>query len=54
VKNSSFWFLTLCALLCTASANGWDPLLRLATIANALVVLLEVAREVKTRHGKNA
>jgi len=44
VKNSSFWFLTLCALLAIASVNGWNPYLSIAAIANALVVLMDVTR----------
>lgn len=44
MKISNFWFLTLCALLVIASVNGWNTLLRIATAANALVVLADVAR----------
>lgn len=44
MKNSNFWFLTLCALLVIASVNGWNLPLRIAVVANALVVLLDVTR----------
>ena len=44
MKNSNFWFLTLCALLVIASVNGWSIPLRIAVVANALVILMDVAR----------
>lgn len=44
MKISNFWLLTLCALLVIASVNGWSTPLRIATAANALVVLIDVAR----------
>lgn len=43
VKNN-FWLLTLCALLLIASATGWNLQIRVAVAANAVVVLLDVAR----------
>lgn len=39
-----FWFISLCALLLIAGANGWNIPLKVAVVANAAVVLLEVAR----------
>ena len=48
MKNSNFWFITLCALLVIASVNGWNLPLRIAVVANALVVLLDVARSAWT------
>lgn len=47
MKNSNFWLLTLCALLVIASVNGWNLPLRIAATANALVVLMDVARSAK-------
>lgn len=47
MKNSNFWFLTLCALLVVASVNGWSLPLRIAAGANALVVLMDVARSAR-------
>lgn len=47
MKISNFWFLTLCALLVIASVNGWSTPLRIATAANALVVLVDVARDTQ-------
>ena len=47
MKNSSFWFITLCALLVIAGVNGWSIPLRIAAVANALVVLMDVARSAK-------
>ena len=46
MKKSNFWFLTLCALLIIAGVNGWSVPLRIAVAANALVVLIDVARRV--------
>ena len=48
MKNSNFWFLTLCALLVVASVNGWNLFTRIAVAANALVVLMDVARSAWT------
>ena len=47
MKKSSFWFLTLCALLVIAGVNGWNLPLRIAAVANALVVLMDVARSAR-------
>ena len=47
MKNSNFWFLTLCALLVIAGVNGWSIPLRIAAVANALVVLIDVVRSAK-------
>lgn len=43
MKKSNFWFLTLCALLVIADVNCWSLTLRIAAVANALVVLMDVA-----------
>ena len=48
MKNSNFWFLTLCALLVIASVNGWNLFNRIAVAANALVVLMDVVKQTKT------
>lgn len=53
MKNSIFWYLTLCALLIIASVNGWNVWYRIAVGANALVVLLDVARKTRA-HVKGA
>lgn len=45
MKNSNFWYFTLCALLVTASVDGWNTPLSIAATANALVVLLDVAKK---------
>ncbi len=47
MEKSSFWFLTLCALLVIAGVNGWSIPLRIAAVANALVVLMDVVRSAK-------
>lgn len=49
MKNSFFWYLTLCALLIIASVNGWNVWYRIAIGANALVVLLDVVRKTRAR-----
>ena len=48
MKNSNFWYLTLCALLVVASVNGWDIWYSIAVGANAIVVLLDVVKRIKT------
>lgn len=47
MKNSGFWFLTLCALLVIAGVYGWSIPLRIAAVANALVVLMDVVRSAR-------
>ena len=55
MKKTNFWTLTLCTLLLIAIATGWSLSLRVAVAANAVVVLIEVARDAvalyKTRRG---
>ena len=48
MKKSNFWFLTLCTLLVIAGVNGWNLPLSIAVAANALVVLLDVVKQIKT------
>lgn len=45
MKNSNFWYLSLCALLVMASVRGWDIPLSIAATANAMVVLMDVAKK---------
>ena len=47
MKNSDFWFLTLCTLLIIAGVIGWSIPLRIAVVANALAVLLDVVRSTR-------
>lgn len=47
MKNSDFWFLTLCTLLIIAGVNGWSIPLRIAVVSNALVVLMDVVKKIK-------
>ena len=42
MKKTSFWFLTLCALVACAIVNGWNNFIRIAIISNAIVVLMEI------------
>lgn len=51
--TKNFWTLTLCALLLIASATGWSVSLRVAVIANAAVVLIEVARDAVALYKAN-
>ena len=44
MKKSNFWFLTLCVFLMIAGVNGWSAWLRVAVIANAIVVLMDVVK----------
>lgn len=45
MKTSNFWYLTLCALLVIASINGWSTPLLIATVANALVILMNTLKK---------
>lgn len=47
MKNSDFWFLSLCVLLMIAGVNGWSIPIRIGVAANAVVVLMDVARSAK-------
>lgn len=42
-----FWFISMVALLTIAVAAGWPFWLKVAVIANSIVVLLDVAQEVR-------
>lgn len=41
----TFWLLLLCANLGIACATGWNIPLRVAVIANSLVILMGVAKD---------
>ena len=45
MKNNNFWFVSLVALLVIANSTGWSIYSRIAVAANAVVVLMEVAKE---------
>ena len=45
MKKKNFWMVSLCALLAIASTSGWDIWLRIAVASNAVVVLMDVAKE---------
>ena len=47
MKKSFFWYITLCALLMVAGVNGWNIYLGVAVVANALVVLIDLAKNVR-------
>ena len=47
MKKSNFWYLTLCAFLVIAGVNGWSTWLRIAVVANAIVVLMDVIKRVR-------
>ena len=52
VKNN-FWILTICALLLIGSAIGWSVPIRVAVAANAVVVLIETARDAVALYKTN-
>jgi len=52
VKNN-FWILTLCALLLIGSATGWSIPIRVAVAANAVLVLIEAARDAVALYKAN-
>lgn len=45
MKNNNFWFVSLVTLLIIANSTGWSIYSRIAVVANAVVVLMEVAKE---------
>ena len=53
MKKSNFWLVTLCILLVVAGVTGWNIYTRIAVAANALVVLIDVARRVWALIKKN-
>lgn len=54
-KKYDFWFVSLCALLSVSACVGLDIYLRIAIAANAVVVLMGVAKQVcgYVKKGKN-
>ncbi len=44
MKYKNFWFVSLIALCIIANSTGWSIESRIAVAANAVVVLLEVAK----------
>ena len=46
MKTARFWFMSLCCLLIIAAANGLNMPLRIAIIANAIVVLMKVGKQL--------
>ena len=57
MKKTDFWTLSLVALLILAVSAGWPPALKIAVIANALLVLGQTAQKARQlyqeakRHG---
>ena len=45
--KDNFWTLTLIALSIIAMATGWNIYLRIAVIANAILVLMNVGKKFK-------
>lgn len=45
MKKDNFLWITLCCLLVIASTAGWSVPLRVAVAANAVALLVEVARD---------
>ena len=46
MKTARFWFISLCGLMAIAATTGLNIPLRFAIIANAIVVLLEVGKQL--------
>lgn len=42
-----FWFVSLCALLIIASAVGWNVPIRIAVGANAIVILINIGKNIR-------
>lgn len=51
--KDNFWMISLCALLLIASATEWNLPIRVAVAANAVIILLEVARDAIAIHKAN-
>ena len=47
MKKSIFWYLTLCALLISASVNGWDVFLGIAVVSNAILVVMDIVEKIR-------
>lgn len=52
MKN--FWFVTLCFFLIIANNTGMNLFLRIAICANAIVILLDIIKQIREiRNGRN-
>lgn len=47
MKKNDFWFLSLCALIVISANTGLNIPLRIALGANAIVVLIDVAKTAR-------
>ncbi len=47
MKADNFWFITLCAFLIISLTIGWSIPLRVAIVANSLVILLNIIKQVR-------
>ena len=44
MKNNEFWFITLCVILILTANVGLNLPLRIALVANSVVILIDVIR----------
>lgn len=44
MEKSNFWFVTLISLFVIAENLSWPILLKIAVIANSVIVLMDVAK----------
>lgn len=54
MKKNDFWFFSLIALLVVAISTGWNLWLRIAIIANSILVFMQVVIQIwkaRTKHG---
>ena len=51
MKDSKFWFVTLCFLMVIANVNGMSMPLRIAIISNAIVVLMGIVAKLRRSIG---
>ncbi len=47
MESKSFWFISLCTLLIISAHTGLILPLRIAIAANAVVILLDVAKQAR-------
>lgn len=47
MTDKNFWFITLCVLLIISVYTGLNVYLRIAIAANAIVILLDVIKQLR-------
>lgn len=52
MKTRGSLYFTLCLILLTANATGWNILLRIAAVADAVLIIVNAVTELKKAYGR--